>query len=126
MSSDYDALVQQYMQLSKEELARRLADLELRLQHIDTNTKWLIDNMFKLFRFFKRNYMPELGILVGVVFEPVEYIFYQQRKEKDYDTNKEYLEDKFIKIKPGSIAMMEVIENREELGNKQQGERGNQ
>jgi len=115
MSSEYEELVQQYMQLPKEELAKRLADFEIRLKSVDTNTQWLINNLFKLFRFFKRNYVPELGILVGVVFEPVEFIFYQQRKEKDYNTDKEYLEDKFIRIKPGQIAMMEVIENREEL-----------
>lgn len=115
MSSSFEEKVKKYMQLDKEELAKRLADLELRLECIDNTTKWFIDNIGKLFRFMKRNYLPELGILVGVTFEPVEFVFWQQKVEYDHQDKKQYLEDKYVRIRPGSIAMMEVIENREEV-----------
>jgi len=103
---------EELMKLDKEELALRLAAIEANLEAIDPHTKYLIMNINNLIRVTTRKWMPMLGILYGVEFEPKTLIIWRETKQNPYGTDKVIEERKLLRIPFGSIVSYEIIYDR--------------
>ena len=106
------------MQLSKEELVERLAQIELALDQMNFEVRYWIQNMFMPVRIVKRNYTPIFGTLIGLVMEPKMYVVYAYEEEVRYDKDTDIAERKIVRIPAGSTVYVETIQERKEIPKK--------
>jgi len=114
VSNVFDEKVNELLKLDPRELANRLATVELQLEAIDPMTKFIIQNLYKPWRFVLRNNQPMVGILLNASFEPAEFIIWREEDIRDYSKKKIKHEKKYTKVKPGYLTYMDVIEYEEE------------
>ena len=110
--SDLDEKIKELMNLDKEELAKRLAILQMQLEGIDTTTRFILNGMYKPVRLMKRDYRPIFGVLVGAIMEPVEFVVYRETADKEWNTNIVTHEKKYSRVKASSLIMWDIIEEQ--------------
>jgi len=110
-----EAKAQELMKLEKEELARRLATVEILLDQINSDAKQWIFNIFKPFRGLKRDFTPLFGILVGLDLEIKAFHLWVDEKIKKYDTGEVVHEQKHVIVEAKNLIITEAIEWQEVL-----------
>ena len=109
MSNVVDEIVEKVNKMSEEEAKERLIKLEIALQSIDPITRSIIETMFEPYRFILRNYRPVFGVLLGVRFEPTEFLIAREEDIENYQKKTVTHEVKWTTIKNGSVVHFEAI-----------------
>ena len=111
---------QKYLQLDKEELAKRLAYLEWRIERTSPELLTIINGIGEWFRGIRRDYLPVEGILLRARLVPDEFEIWAETETRQWGTDVVIHEQKIVKVPAKSLLYYEVIPVRQILEMKEQ------